>query len=75
MEEWRQDFNEICASTQEAEALAPEALGKLVSRCDALRNKIEQLGEERNTERKVYLKRLDMCRGLYDYVLRMKEQQ
>jgi hypothetical protein len=31
--------------------------------------------QERNTERKVYLKRLDMCRGWYDYVLRMKEQQ
>jgi len=49
-----------------------EELASLIDRCDALRPKIEKLDE---TPKKVYLKRLRMCRGLYVYVLESKQSE
>jgi len=70
-EGWRKEFDDICSKTQDAMTFSKEELTALISRCDALKPKIEKLDE---TRKKVYLERLRMCRGLYAYVLESKEK-
>jgi hypothetical protein len=70
-DEWRKEFDDVCARTMEAQSLSTEELGKLVDRCDKLRPQIEKLDE---TERKVFLRRLQLCRDLYRYVLDSKRE-
>jgi len=50
-------------------SFTPDELKSLVGRCDALKPRIEKLEE---TQRKVYLKRLQMCRDLLAFVLESK---
>jgi hypothetical protein len=69
---WKLQFDDICSKTDDAMALTVEELKQLVSRCDSLRPRIEALGE---TQRKVYLKRLQSCRDLYIFVIQTKEQK
>jgi hypothetical protein len=66
---WRKEFDDVCGRTMEAQSLSAEELGKLVDRCDKLQPEIEKLGE---SERKVFRRRLKMCRDLYRYVLDSK---
>jgi hypothetical protein len=68
-EDWKKEFEEICSQTQDAMVFTPEELKGLVGRCDALRPRIEKLDE---TQKKIYLKRLHMCRDLYTYALEAK---
>jgi Spy/CpxP family protein refolding chaperone len=69
VESWQQEFDAVCGKTQDAMSLTAEQLKSLVQRCDALEPRIEKLDE---TRRKVYLRRLKQCRGLYAYVLESK---
>jgi len=69
-EDWRKEFDEVCAMTQDAMTLTAEELRGLIERCDKLKPAIEALDE---SERKVFLKRLQMCRDLYVFVLESKE--
>lgn len=69
---WRKQFEDICSKTQEAMTLSPEDLDALVRRCDALQPRLEKLN---GTQKKVYLGRLRMCRGLYAYVLESKKTE
>lgn len=69
-EVWRAEFDEVCAKTQDAMALSKEELQGFINRCDRLKPRIETLEE---TEKKVFLKRLKMCRDLYQYVLESKD--
>ncbi len=69
---WKTEFEAICARTQEAAGMTPDELKNLVDRCDKLSPQIEQLDE---TQRKVYRKRLKMCRDLYAFVLETKEKK
>ena len=69
---WRKEFDDICGKTMAAQSLGTEELGRLVDRCDKLKPQIENLGE---SERKVYLRRLKMCRDLYRYVLDSKREE
>jgi len=71
-ETWLKEFDDICSKTEDAMTLSLEELASLIDRCDALRPKIEKLDE---TPKKVYLKRLRMCRGLYVYVLESKQSE
>ncbi len=71
-DDWKSEFETVCARTQEAAGLSRDELTNLVARCDKLRPLIEKLDE---TQRKVYLKRLKMCRDLYAFVLETKETQ
>ena len=71
-EDWKKEFDDICAKTQDAMVFDREELGSLLRRCDALKPLIEKLEE---TQRKVYLKRLQMCRDLFAFVLESKEKQ
>ena len=68
---WRTEFDEICSKTQDADALTTEELKQLIERCDKLKEQIETLDE---TQRKVFLKRLQMCRDLYIFMLEAKEK-
>ena len=71
-EAWQPEFDDVCSKTQDAMTFSAGELTALVQRCDALRPQIEKLDE---TQRKVYLGRLRMCRGLYAYVLDSKKNE
>jgi hypothetical protein len=65
-EDWKPEFEAICAKTQDAMALSAEELRDLVARCDRLKPAIEALEP---SPRKVYGRRLQACRDLYQFVL------
>ena len=69
---WRTDFDTACAQSNDAMALSMPELEKLIERCDRLQKIIEK---EEETVRKVYLKRLQMCKKLYIFVLETKMQE
>jgi hypothetical protein len=69
--DWKKEFEEVCAKTQDAMALPVEELKSLVSRCDKLKPQIEKLDE---TQRKVYSRRLQVCRDLYQFVVESREK-
>jgi len=65
-EDWKAEFETVCARTQDAMVLSTEELKDLVARCDRLKPAIEALEP---SPRKVYGKRLQACRDLYQFVL------
>jgi hypothetical protein len=67
---WRVEFDETCANTSDAMALSLADLQTLIAKCERLQITIEQLDE---STRKVFLKRLLMCKNLYQYVLDAKK--
>ncbi len=71
-QDWKKEFEEVCAKTQDAMALPLKELESLVARCDKLKPTIEKLDE---SQRKVYARRLKVCRDLYQFVIesRVKE--
>ena len=69
---WRTGFDVACAQSNDAMALSMPELKKLIEQCDRLQKIIET---EEETVRKVYLKRLQMCRNLYVFVLETKMQE
>lgn len=73
-EAWRTDFDAACGQSNEAMSLPVAELKRLIGQCDRLQKIIEA---EEETVRKVYLRRLQMCRNLYVFVLeaRMQEQK
>ncbi len=71
-QDWKTEFEDICGKTQDAMVFSPEELRKLIERCDKIKPLIEKLGE---TERKVYLRRLEMCRELFVFTLESKEKK
>ncbi len=69
-EEWKAEFDAVCSKTDAGITLSPDELKELIAGCDRLKPKIES--QEEST-RKVYLRRLRMCRELYKYLLETKE--
>jgi len=67
---WKVEYDAVCSKTDIAMTLSGEELKALITRCDHLKPKIEA---EEGSTRKVYLRRLQMCRDLYKYVLDSKE--
>jgi hypothetical protein len=65
-DDWRAEFEAVCAKTQDAMVLSTEVLKDLVARCDRLKPAIESLEP---SPRKIYGKRLQACRELYQFVL------
>jgi hypothetical protein len=65
-DDWRKEFDDICSRTQDAMTIPGDELRTLVDRCDRLKPSIEKLDE---TQRKIYQKRLQMCRDLFAFVL------
>jgi hypothetical protein len=70
-EDWFVEFEAICSRTQDAMSIPDGELRALVSRCDRLKPKIEALDPSR---RKVYTKRLQQCRDVYQFVLDTRTQ-
>ena len=71
-ENWRREFEEVCGNTEDSMKLPVDDLQQLIARCDRLKPVIESLEE---TPRKVYLKRLQMCRNLLAFVLETKTKK
>jgi hypothetical protein len=68
-DDWKTEFEDVCSKTQDAMAFTQDELKGLLGRCDALKPRIEKLDE---TQRKVFLKRLQMCRDLLLFVMESK---
>ena len=71
-EGWKAEFDSISAKTDAANELSVGELKKLVERCDALKPAIDGLD---GPEKKVYGKRLAMCRDLFQYMVEAKEKE
>ncbi len=69
---WQREFEEICSKTMEAMDLPLAELRTLIERCDKLQAAIDQLEE---TQKKVYRRRLKMCRDMYVFALESKESK
>lgn len=69
---WKAEFEAVCGQTDNATDMSVAELKKAVERCDALKPQIEALEA---TPRKIYLKRLQMCRNLFAYMLESKEKE
>lgn len=67
---WKLEYEMVCSKTDLAMAHTTEELKALIARCDRLKSRIE--AEDEST-RKVYLRRLQLCRDLYKYVLDSKQ--
>lgn len=68
-DEWKKEFELICAQTDNAMNMPVEQLRDFVARCDKIKTSIEALEP---SPRKVFMKRLQLCRDLYKYVLDSK---
>lgn len=68
-ETWQQSFEQTCSKSSEAMTLSVDELRALLDNCSALQKVIEK---QEDSLRKVYLKRLQLCRNLYAYVLEHK---
>ena len=68
-DDWKKEFEDICSKTQDSMSFTLDELKGLVDRCDALKPSIEKLDE---TQKKVYSKRLQMCRDLLVFVIESK---
>ncbi len=71
-EDWRKEFDDVCSKTQDAMVIPSDELKNLVDRCDKLKPQIEKHDE---SQRKVFLKRLQLCRDLYFFVLESREKK
>ena len=71
-DDWKTEFDIVCAKTQDPMTLSADELRMLIGRCDKLRPLIDKLDE---TPRKVYLRRLQMCKDLFSFVLESKENK
>lgn len=69
---WRADFDATCSQSNNAMALSVNELRTLIDKCENLQ-KIVEAQEE--TVRKVYSRRLQLCKNLYVFVLETKLQE
>ncbi len=70
-QDWKAEFDDICSKTNYAMSLTKDEIKSLIKRCDNLKPAIEKLDE---SAKKVYLKRLQMCRDMFVFTLESKEQ-
>jgi len=71
-ETWQKEFEAVCSLTNDAMELTKDEVKNLVDRCDKLKPIIQKLDE---TQRKVYLKRLESCRAFLMFVLESNEKK
>jgi len=71
-DDWNTEFEDVCSKSQDAMAYSEDELKALVDRCDKLKPAIEKL---EGTKKKVYLKRLQMCRDLFVFTLESKKKE
>ena len=74
-QDWKEEFAAVCSKTQNAMTLSVAELKDLIDRCDKLEERLDELdGMQGGSARKVYTKRLKMCRNLYKFTLEYKEK-
>jgi hypothetical protein len=71
-EDWRTEFDIVCAKTADSMELSTDELKSLISRCEKLKEAIDKLDE---STRKVFSRRLRMCRDIYAFALEAKEKK
>jgi hypothetical protein len=71
-ENWRTEFDNLCGKTEESMTMKLEELKDLVIRCDKLKPAIEASD---NPQKKVFLKRLEMCKNLFSYMVEVREKE
>ncbi len=71
-DEWKKEFEAVCSRTDDAMSFSKEELRSLIARCDKLKSVLHTLDE---STRKVYLRRLQICRDLFAFVLEAKEKE
>jgi hypothetical protein len=69
-DDWRKEFDAVCCQTDNAMSMSIEQLRDSVKRCEKIKPAIEGLEP---SPRKVFLKRWQLCRDLFKYVLDSKE--
>lgn len=69
-QDWKKEYEDICSKTGDPMTLTEDELRVLIERCDRLKAVIESLEDE--STRRVYLKRLQMCRDLFYFCLEQK---
>lgn len=69
--EWRGELEMLCAGTNNAMAFSREELQRRIALCDRLKSRIDVLDE---SARKVYGRRLQMCRDFYAFMLESKQE-
>lgn len=69
-EAWQTALDETCSKSNQAMTMSVQELQDLLAKCDELRKVIET---QEASVRKVYLKRLSLCRNLYAYMLEYKQ--
>ena len=69
--EWRGELETLCAGTNNAMSFSREELQRRVALCDRLKSRIDGLDE---SARKVYGRRLQMCRDFYRFMLESKQE-
>lgn len=73
-DDWKQEFAVVCSKTQNAMTLSFEELQDFIDRCDKLEARINALDDGKAaTEKKVYSKRVKMCKDFYSFVLQQKD--
>lgn len=72
LEDWHAAFEAACSKTDIAMSLSEDELLTLIQECKRIELEIRKLEE---TERKVYLRRLQMCQNLYLFVLETKKNE
>jgi len=70
-DDWRNDFDRICANTANAGKLSGTELGKLIDDSDKLLKVIEASNEH---DKKVYLIRLKKCRNFLEFMRNVSEK-
>ena len=71
---WKQEFAEVCGNTPKAMEFSPDELRGYIDRCNKLESRIHELNGPQGSEKKVYAKRLKMCKDLYVYALEIIEK-
>ncbi|MEW6220306.1 MAG: hypothetical protein AB1634_12345 [Thermodesulfobacteriota bacterium] len=68
--DWRQDFDQLCGATSDADTLPAGRLRELVAEADRLVGVIEGLD---SPDKKVFLFRTRKCRDFFAYMLSVRE--
>lgn len=74
-DDWKQEFAEVCGKSQHAMELSPDELRSAVDRCTKLESRLHELNGPHGSEKKVYAKRLRMCKDLYVYTLEYRDKK
>lgn len=69
-DDWFAEFEAVCSRTQDAMTIPTDELRALVARCEQLKPRIAALDPSR---KKVYSKRLQLCRDLFQFVLETRD--